>query len=93
MIDEVRELWQKYNGNCNSFLGIGYRQIIKYLQGQSTEEEAIDKIKIDSRRFAKRQMSWFKNQLKIDCWINTDEYADINGCVDVIVKIMKEEGY
>ncbi|HOR42721.1 MAG TPA: tRNA (adenosine(37)-N6)-dimethylallyltransferase MiaA [Atribacterota bacterium] len=93
LIDEVRELWQKYNGNCNSFLGIGYRQIIKYLQGQSTEEEAIDKIKIDSRRFAKRQMSWFKNQLKIDCWINTDEYADINGCVDVIVKIMKEEGY
>lgn len=94
LIEEVSELWQKYNkANLNAFLGIGYKQIIEYLQGKSSREIAIENIKIDTRRFAKRQLTWFRNQLKIDYWIDCDKYDSNKECVKEIVDIMKAEGY
>lgn len=94
LVEEVSELWQKYSRtNLNAFLGIGYKQIIEYLQGKSSLEEAIENIKIDTRHLAKRQLTWFRNQLKIDYWIDCDKYDNNRGCVEEIVSIMKKEGY
>lgn len=95
LIDEIKLLEKKY-GNLNNFnamQGLGYRQILSYLQGDISREEAIEIIKKKTRNFAKRQLSWFKNQIQVDYWINMDEYSDLGNCVSVIMDILKREGY
>ena len=51
---------------------IGYKELISYLKGQSTLDEALDLIKRRSRHYAKRQISWFKRDSRIT-WISMDE--------------------
>ena len=60
-----------------SMQGIGYKEIIKYLDGEYTYDEAIEMIKRDSRRYAKRQITWFKRYESAK-WFNLDEYNDFN---------------
>jgi tRNA dimethylallyltransferase len=94
LIDETKELMKKYNNiNMNAMQGLGYKQIVDYLQGKKSLDESIETIKKETRHFAKRQLSWFKNQIEIDYWINLDEYLDIQKCITEIVGIMKREGY
>jgi len=60
-IDEVKNIYKKYkNKKLNSLSGIGYREIIEYIDGKITLEEAIDKIKQNTRHYAKRQMTWYR---------------------------------
>ena len=95
LIEEIKILKDKY-GNLNEFnsmQGLGYKQILSYIQGYISKEEAIEMIKKKTRNFAKRQLSWFKNQIKVDYWINLDECSDLNNCVANIVNIMRREGY
>jgi len=94
LIEETRAIMEKYqNYNLNALQGLSYKHIVSYLEGRITKDEAIEKMKKDTRNFAKRQLSWFKNQLKIDYWLNIDQYINIDKCLEGIVKIMREEGY
>jgi tRNA dimethylallyltransferase len=95
LIEEIEVLRQRYDKleEFNSMQGLGYKQILLYLQGNISKEEAIEMIKKKTRNFAKRQLSWFKNQIKVDYWINLDEYSDLNDCVEIILDIMRREGY
>ena len=64
LIDEVKNLLNMgYSKDLVSMQGIGYKEIIKYLDGEYTYDEAIEVIKRDSRRYAKRQITWFKSCL------------------------------
>ncbi len=60
-----------------SMLGLGYRQIVPYLEGECSLEEAVSLLKRDIRRYAKRQMTWFRADLRIE-WIDLapEESAD-----------------
>ena len=61
LIEEVKKLLELgYNKDLISMQGIGYKEVVKYLEGEYTLEEAIEIIKRDSRRYAKRQITWFK---------------------------------
>lgn len=61
LIEEVKKLLSMgYDKNLISMQGIGYKEIIKYLEGEYTLDEAVEIIKRDSRRYAKRQITWFK---------------------------------
>ena len=76
LIDEVKKLLEMgYTKDMISMQGIGYKEIIKYLDGEYSLDEAIEIIKRDSRRYAKRQLTWFRryNDAK---WFNLDEYND-----------------
>ncbi len=74
-IEEVKILRDMgYKEDLNSMQGLGYKQINKHLNGVYAKEEAINLIKIETRRYAKRQMTWFKNKIKNIEWINLDEY-------------------
>lgn len=76
-IEEVRMLRERgYKENLNSMQGLGYKQINKHLNGVYSKEEAIDLIKIETRHYAKRQMTWFKNKIENIQWINLDEYDE-----------------
>lgn len=64
-IDEVKKIYKKYKDkNLIALSGIGYREIIKYLDKEITLEEAINKIKQNTRHYAKRQMTWFRRMEK-----------------------------
>jgi tRNA dimethylallyltransferase len=73
-IEEARMLRKMgFKEDLNSMHGLGYKQVNKHFNGIYTEEEAIDLIKIETRHYAKRQMTWFNNKIKNIEWINLDE--------------------
>jgi tRNA dimethylallyltransferase len=73
-IEEARMLRKMgYKEDLNSMHGLGYKQVNKHFNGIYTKEEAIDLIKIETRHYAKRQMTWFNNKIKNIEWINLDE--------------------
>ena len=73
-IEEVKMLRARgYRENLNSMQGLGYKQINKHLNSVYTKEEATNLIKIETRHYAKRQMTWFKNKIKNIEWIDLDE--------------------
>ena len=69
LVDEVKNLLKKYKEFPTSFQGLGYKEVKEYLDGNLTEEEMIDKIKQESRRYAKRQITWFK-RYKDAIWLD-----------------------
>ena len=66
---------------------IGYKELFDYFDGKVTKKEAIDKIKQNSRHYAKRQMTFFKNQMDIN-WFNVN-FNDFNKTIDEIEKFIK----
>ncbi|MBT4349195.1 tRNA (adenosine(37)-N6)-dimethylallyltransferase MiaA [bacterium] len=65
LVDEVKNIYQKYpDKNMPALSGIGYQEIIQYLENQSSLEEAIELIKKNTRHYAKRQMTWFRRMEK-----------------------------
>ena len=76
LIEEVKKLLNMgYTKDMISMQGIGYKEIIKYLEGEYELDEAIEIIKRDSRRYAKRQLTWFRRYDDAK-WFNLDEYND-----------------
>ncbi|MDI3534119.1 MAG: tRNA dimethylallyltransferase [Thermosediminibacterales bacterium] len=78
LVQEVKNLLDMgFTKKMNSMKGLGYKQIIDYLEGKLTLDEAINLIKRETRRFAKRQFTWFKKDKRI-IWINTDELNPVD---------------
>ena len=72
--EEVRRLRDKgYTRELVSMQGLGYKEILDYLEGDCTLEEAVYRIKRDTRHFAKRQITWFKRERDV-IWINQKDY-------------------
>ncbi|MBP3309830.1 MAG: tRNA (adenosine(37)-N6)-dimethylallyltransferase MiaA [Ruminococcus sp.] len=67
LVDEARELWQE-SGMKTAANAIGYKELIPYFEKKMTLEECIDKIKQETRRYAKRQLTWFRKNQRIQ-WI------------------------
>lgn len=73
LVDEVRRLVGKYGGAANAMTGIGYRQIVAFLDGKMSLKEAIETIKSDSRHYAKRQLTWFKRDARVHWVMSKDD--------------------
>lgn len=87
LIKEVENLYRKYGDElCTSLQGIGYKEVIDYLNGKYTKEEMIDKIKMETRRYAKRQLTWFR---KIPNIIWLDGLNDVQNNIDIILEGIK----
>ena len=69
-----------------SMQGLGYKEMIDYLEGKITLEEAVYIIKRDTRHFAKRQITWFKREKDV-IWVNKPEFAYEE---EKILKFMEE---
>ncbi|AUG57623.1 tRNA (adenosine(37)-N6)-dimethylallyltransferase MiaA [Acetivibrio saccincola] len=73
LVEEVKNLMEMgYDKNTIAMQGLGYKEIISYLKGEISKEEAVYILKRDTRRYAKRQITWFK-KLKNVYWIKVDE--------------------
>ena len=61
LVEEVRALWQRdLTGQATALQAIGYKELIACFQGKISLEESVDQIKQSSRRYAKRQLTWFR---------------------------------
>ena len=81
LIDEVKQLLKKYKEFPTAMQGLGYKEVIEYLENKLTKVEMIEKIKQETRRYAKRQITWFKSY-KNAIWL--DAFNENN--VDIILK-------
>lgn len=87
LIQEVEQLCQKYGTNLPTAMqGIGYKEVVSYLQQEISKEEMIETIKQESRRYAKRQMTWFRKNKDI-MWI--DGLESIQNKVQTILEGIK----
>ncbi len=77
LIQEVENLQRKYNEFPTAMQGLGYKEVVDYLQGEYTQEEMIEKIKMESRRYAKRQLTWFRKN-KENIWLDAFETKEHN---------------
>lgn len=74
LLEEVKALKAKgYTKEMVSMQGLGYKEVLDYLEGEISFEEAIYRIKRDTRHFAKRQITWFKRERDVT-WINKQEF-------------------
>lgn len=78
LLEEVRGFCDKGLQNCQSMQAIGYKEFYPYFDGLITLEEAVDQLKQNSRRYAKRQLTWFRNKLDVS-WIDMSEALDSKG--------------
>ena len=80
LIQEVEKLLHKYNDFPTAMQGLGYKEVVEYLENKITKEEMIEKIKMETRRYAKRQITWFKKN-KQTIWISPN---DIQKILDIL---------
>ena len=75
LLEEVQFLYKKYGENLKKINIIGYSEIIAYLEGELSLEEAIELVKKNSRNYAKRQFTWFKNDQGY-IWYDLDKMSE-----------------
>lgn len=83
LVDEVKTLYQKYPESSILKRAIGYKEIIAFLNGEISLEEAKELIKKNSRHYAKRQYTWFNNKMNIK-WFNVD-YDNFNNTINEVL--------
>lgn len=90
LIDEVKSLLEKgYTRDLVSMQGIGYKEIVSYLMGEISLDEAIYIIKRDTRHFAKRQLTWFKREQNVSL-INYEDFDnDKNKILEYLINDTK----
>lgn len=75
LVDEVRTLKERgCNASMVSMQGLGYKEILEYLDGRCSLLEAVEKIKKETRHFAKRQLTWFRREKDV-IWIDKQAFA------------------
>lgn len=87
LVEEVRTLKETgFQKDMVSMQGLGYKEILSYLDGECTLDEAVYLIKRDTRHFAKRQLTWFKRERDV-IWINKKEFEyDNNKILNFMVE-------
>lgn len=91
LIEEVKSLLDKgYSEDLTSMQGIGYKEIISYLKGECSLEETVEILKRQSRRYAKRQLTWFRKEERIH-WIDVDEFDSIDEIEKAALNIINDE--
>lgn len=91
LVKEVEGLLDRgYDEDLPSMQGLGYRQIIGYLKGKYSREEAVRLIKRDTRRFAKHQLTWFRKDSRI-IWLDREKFPTPGEASQKIVQILLEK--
>lgn len=88
LLEEVKRLKQMgYHREMVSMQGLGYKEILDFLEGTCTLEEAVYTIKRDTRHFAKRQLTWFRREKNV-IWVDKSEFLEDE---ERILLFMKEK--
>lgn len=92
LVAEVTKLKEMgCHGGMVSMQGLGYKEILEYLAGESTLDEAVYIIKRETRHFAKRQLTWFRREREV-IWLNKPEYQyDEEKILEKILAVLSEK--
>ena len=77
LIEEVEKIISKYKDFPTAMQGLGYKEVVEFLENKITREQMIEKIKLETRRYAKRQLTWFKSY-KNAVWLNALDNNNTN---------------
>ena len=93
LVSEVQSLREKgYTRELVSMQGLGYKEILSYLEGEISLEEAVYMIKRDTRHFAKRQITWFKRERDV-IWVEKERYEyEDDRILAFMEAVLKEKG-
>ena len=83
LIEEVKNILEKYKEFPTAMQGLGYKEVVEYLEGKLTKDEMIEKIKMETRRYAKRQLTWLRKN-KQTIWIKGRE--DLQNNIKIILE-------
>lgn len=75
LLEETKEFYSQYKSNTAS-LAIGYKELKPYIEGKISLEEAVEKLKQETRHYAKRQLTWFRRDKRIN-WIEADKCDNV----------------
>jgi len=78
LFEEVRSLYDKGIRDCQSIQAIGYKELYDYFDEKVTYEQAIENLKQNSRRYAKRQLTWFRNKMNLQWFEMNQENEEKN---------------
>ncbi len=84
MVEECRAVYEneRLGTACQA---IGYKELIPYFKGEADLEECLDKIRLGSRRYAKRQLTWFRRDYRIN-WIYLDDFNNFDEIIEICKK-------
>lgn len=88
IVDEVKGLYEK-NPEGTIMQAIGVKEFIPYFNGESTLEEVVETIQQESRRYAKRQLTWFRRDQRVN-WLYPDDYSSVAEVYDSADSLLKE---
>jgi tRNA dimethylallyltransferase len=89
LVEEVRRLLESgYSKELNAMRSLGYKEIAACLTGEISLEEAVALLKRNTRRFAKRQLTWFRRDGRIR-WLNVDEFGSLKALAKEITKSLE----
>jgi tRNA dimethylallyltransferase len=92
LVAEVQRLQEMgYGPELNALQTVGYREVFRYLAGELSESEMVAEIKKNSRRYAKRQLTWFRRDTRI-VWFDLTGEKDLSEIVDQITSVLRERG-
>ncbi len=90
LVDEVKSLLDRGVARGHiSMQGLGYKEIAAYLQGEVSWEAAVEWLKRDTRRFAKRQLSWFRHMKDIE-WVDVTDTENFAGNLEQVSGLIKQ---
>lgn len=85
LIEEVKRLLERYPRDCRAMQSFGYSEIASYLNGEIGLQEAIELTCRRTRRFAKRQLTWFRNDDRIR-WLDLSQFQSANEAVEELIR-------
>ena len=88
LIEEVKSILAKYSQFPTAMQGLGYKEVVEFLQGNIIKKEMEEKIKLETRHYAKRQLTWFRKN-KETIWLDGQE--DLEENIKIIIENYKKE--
>lgn len=88
LLDEAKDVLSN-KLSFTSVKAIGYKELIPYFNGEKTLDECVEKLKMETRRYAKRQITWFKRDMNIN-WLYSDEYNSFEELLVQAVEIINK---
>lgn len=83
LVDEVKGIYEKYDMFPTAMQGLGYKEVKQYLQNECTYDEMLEKLKMETRRYAKRQLTWFRRYENM-VWLDKEK-MNIDKMVEYII--------
>lgn len=91
LLAEAKEVLNR-SGSQTALQAIGYKELLPYFRSECTLEDAVESIRRESRRYAKRQLTWFRRDANIR-WIMIDEYQNFDEVVQQALRIIDQKGW